>query len=289
MPKPYVLGLTGNIATGKSVVAGMLKELGARVIDADEVAHGVIKAGTPAWQRVVDLCGEDIVGDDGEIDRARLGAQVFADPEQLACLEEIVHPEVIAECQLLLEQPLDKPVTGTSDPDRTEVVVLEAIKLLEAGMADQCDEIWVVTSPRDVQLQRLTEQRGMSVEQAELRIDAQPPQADKVAVADVVIDNSGTLQQTRAQVEREWQRVVQALGQPSPAVPQSTQGAAMPSWRDLIEKHPYLTMWTVMAVGFVAIFLLTSRTADLLPSQRLFIAVACVAVAGLCSWIISWE
>jgi dephospho-CoA kinase len=285
MRKPYVIGLTGNIATGKTVVAGMLEELGAGVIDADSVAHEVIKAGTTAWQRVVDLCGQDILQADGEIDRARLGARVFADPVELSHLEEIVHPEVIAECQLLLKQQEGE----TADPGRPNVAVLEAIKLLEAGMASQCDEVWVVTSPREVQLQRLTERRGMSVEQAELRIDAQPPQADKVAVADVVIDNSGTLEKTRAQVKAEWQRIMQALGQPSPAAQESTQGASMSSWRDLIEEHPYLTMWAVMAIGFVAIFLLTSRTADLLPSQRLFIAVACVAVAGLCSWIISWE
>jgi dephospho-CoA kinase len=289
MRKPYVIGITGNIATGKSVVAGMLEELGARVIDADEVAHGVIKAGTPAWQRVVDLCGAEILRADREIDRARLGARVFADPEELARLEEIVHPEVIAECQLLLQQPPAATATGSADPKKPNVAVLEAIKLLEAGTAGQCDEIWVVTSPREVQVQRLTETRGISMEQAELRMAAQSPQADKVAVADVVIDNSGTLEQTRAQVETEWQRIMQALGQRPPAVPESTQGAPMSSWRDWIEEHPYLTMWAVMAIGFVAIFLLTSRTADLLPSQRLFIAVACVAVAGLCSWIISWE
>jgi dephospho-CoA kinase len=281
MPQPYVIGLTGNIATGKTVVAAMLQDLGARVIDADLVAHEVIKAGTPSWQRVVDLFGEDILRPDGEIDRARLGDRVFADPEELSRLEEIVHPEVIAESQLLLEQP--------ADPGRPNVAVIEAIKLLEAGMAAQCNEVWVVTSPREVQLQRLTQRRGMSVEQAELRIDAQPSQADKIAVADVVIDNSGTLERTHEQVHTEWQRIVQALGQQTPPAPQATQGAFMSSLRDLIQEHPYLTMWAVMAIGFVAIFLLTSRTAELLPSQRLFIAVACVALAGLCSWIISWE
>lgn len=289
MAKPYVIGLTGNIATGKSIVAGMLEELGARVIDADKVAHEVIKAGTPAWEQVVDLCGQDILFPDGEIDRARLGARVFADPERLACLEEIVHPEVIAECQLLLEQPPSESSRDSNAPQRPRVTVLEAIKLIEAGMTEQCDKVWVVTSPREVQLQRLTELRGLTVEQAELRIDAQPPQADKVAVADVVIDNSGTLEQTRAQVHQEWQRIMRALDQPVPAAPKSVQGASMPSWRDLIQAHPYLTMWAVMAAGFVAIFLLTSQNADLLPSQQLFIAVACIAVAGLCSWIISWE
>jgi dephospho-CoA kinase len=286
MAKPYVIGLTGNIATGKSVVAGMLQALGAQVIDADEVAHEVIRTGTPAWQQVVDLCGEEILRPDGEIDRARLGQRVFADPEELARLEQIVHPEVIAECALRLELPTAEAAAGVAQP---QVTILEAIKLIEAGMASQCDEVWVVDCPREVQLQRLTEKRGLSVEQAELRIDAQPPQAEKVAVADVVIDNSGTLAETRAQVEREWQRVVQGLHPAPPDVPEPAKEATMSSWRELIEEHPYLTMWAVMAIGFVAIFLLTSQSADLLPSQRLFIAVACVALAGLCSWIISWE
>ena len=99
----YVIGLTGNIATGKSVVAGMLAELGAEVIDADALAHQVTQAGTPAWQRVVDEFGQDILRLDGEIDRARLGAHVFSDPQALARLEAIVHPAVIAESERLLQ------------------------------------------------------------------------------------------------------------------------------------------------------------------------------------------
>jgi hypothetical protein len=131
------------------------------------------------------------------------------------------------------------------------------------------------------------ESRGLSASEAELRIDAQPPQADKVALADVVIDNSGELEQTRAQVAREWARIMRShpeLGMGRPGA-----GGAMSLWRSLMEEHPVLTMWAILAVGMVLIFLVTSRGVDLLPSQRLFMALACVATAGLCAWIIHWE
>lgn len=285
----YVIGLTGNIATGKSVVAAMLAQLGAQVMDADALAHDIMKAGTPIWQSVVDEFGPDILQRNGEIDRARLGAQVFADAEALARLEAIVHPAVIAESERLLQElqngaTLSAP--GSADP---KVVVLEAIKLIEAGMHRRCDELWVVTCAREQQVERLMESRGLSVAEAELRITAQPPQAEKVAVADVVIDNSGDLEQTRAQVVREWERIVELCRQPDMTVEGLSQGGSMSSWRSFIEEHPFLTMWVILAVGMVAIFLVTSRDVDLLPSQRLFMAVACVVLAGLCTWIISWE
>ncbi len=284
----YVVGLTGNIATGKSVVAAMLAELGAEVIDADALAHDVMKAGTPTWQRVVDEFGPDILQPDGEIDRASLGARVFADAEALSRLEAIVHPVVIAESVRLL-QDLGKEASSTSDLAGIKVAVLEAIKLIESGMHRRCDELWVVTCPREQQVKRLVDTRGLSVAAAELRIDAQPPQAAKVARADMVIDNSGDLEQTRAQVVREWERIVQPSRQRNVRVGELSSGGNMSSWRKFVDEHPFLTMWAVLAVGMVAIFGVTSRDVDLLPSQRLFMAVACVGVAGLCTWIISWE
>jgi len=283
----YIVGLSGNIATGKSVVAAMLAELGAQVIDADALAHQVMRAGTPTWQRVVDEFGPDVLQPDGEIDRARLGAQVFADPEALASLEAIVHPAVIAESERLLQDLQNEASASAADSVGGEVVVLEAIKLIESGMHRRCDELWVVTCTREQQVKRLMETRGLSAAEAELRITAQPPQAEKVAVADVVIDNSGNLERTRAQVVREWERIIQAHSQRN--VTAEERGGDMSSWRSFIEEHPFLTMWAVLAVGMVAIFLLTSRDVDLLPSQRLFMAVACIILAGLCTWIISWE
>ena len=280
----YVVGLTGNIATGKTVVASMLAELGAEVIDADALAHGVMKADLPTWQRVVDEFGPEILQADGQINRSVLGARVFGETQALARLEAIVHPAVIAETERLLQEKRDEP----SHTERPRVVVIEAIKLIESGMHERCDELWAVTCLRQQQVSRLTDRRGLSLAEAEQRINAQPPQEEKVAWADVVIDNSGDLARTRAQVHREWQRIQQAR-KPGTARVQSPRGGVMSSLRRFADEHPFLTMWAVLAVGMVVIFLLTSRDVDLLPTQRLFLALACVGLAGLCSWIVSWE
>jgi dephospho-CoA kinase len=282
----YLIGLTGNIATGKSAVAGMLGDLGAHVIDADALAHEVTRAGTPAWQVVVDAFGRDVLQANGEIDRARLGARVFSDATALAQLETIVHPAVIADTERQLEELRH---SASPPAPAIPVVVLEAIKLLESGLAQRCAEVWVVTSAHDQQVQRLTERRGLSVEAADLRIAAQPPQSEKVARADVVIDNSGNLEQTRVQVSREWQRIMNALRPGRLAAPGLAQGGSMSSLRQWVEKHIFLSMWAVLAVGMVVIFLLSSRSVALLASQRLFMALACVGLAGVCTWIISWE
>jgi dephospho-CoA kinase len=303
----YVLGLTGNIATGKSTVAKMLAQLGAQVIDADTLAHQVMRAGTPAWHQLIEQFGRDILQEDGEIDRTRLGARAFAEPAAMARLEAIVHPAVIAEAESLLQQMQRTGSTPASDatkisvlhpaPCAGQVAVLEAIKLIESGMHHGCDELWVVTCPREQQVQRLIETRGLSQSEAELRIDAQPPQADKVALATVVINNSGDLGATRAQVQREWERIVQTqqhrysapLRRGTAAQEETSQGGTMSALRKWIDEHPFLSMWSILAVGMVAIFLITARDVDLLPTQRLFMAVACVALAGLCTWVVSWE
>lgn len=192
----YTIGLTGNIATGKSTVSQMLAELGAQVIDADAVAHAVMRRGRTAWQEVVLAFGPAVLGPDDEIDRARLGAIVFRDPAALQRLERLVHPVVIEEIRALTRR------------SQAPVVVHEAIKLIESGAADDCDAVWVVTCPRAVQIARLMHTRGLSLAEAELRIDAQPPQEEKVARADVVIDNGGSLADTRRQVERAWHETV---------------------------------------------------------------------------------
>jgi len=193
--KKYLIGLTGNIATGKSAVLRMLKGLGARVIDADALAHRLMIKGTPVWQAILDEFGEGILGPGGEIDRGKLGAVVFADAEALRRLEAIVHPAVTARVDELIRQATEA------------VVVVEAIKLIEAGWHRTCDALWVVTCPEEQQLERLMRARKLSREEALLRIEAQPPQEDKVALADVVIDNSGTLKETEKQVKREWEKV----------------------------------------------------------------------------------
>jgi len=198
--QPVLIGLTGNISTGKSTVAQMLAELGAEVIDADRVAHVVMRAGTPAYARVVEAFGPGVLGPDGEIDRARLGAIVFNDSESLACLEAIVHPATL--------DAIDRCVAATS----ADVVVIEAIKLIEVGMASKCTSVWVTTCRPDQQVRRLVDGRGLSRAEAELRVRAQPPQEEKIARADVVVDTSGSHSQTRSQVQVAWERLIRTKG-----------------------------------------------------------------------------
>lgn len=193
---PLLIGLTGNIATGKSAVAGMLAELGAEVVDADEVAHEVMRAGSPVHAQIVAAFGPEVLAPDGEIDRRRLGTIVFADSAALARLEAIVHPAVIAE--------VGRRIVASNAP----AVVVEAIKLIESGMAESCDSVWVTTCRPDQQIRRLMAGRKMSRAEAEQRVQAQSPQEAKTARADVVIDTGGTLAQTRAQVRAAWERLV---------------------------------------------------------------------------------
>jgi dephospho-CoA kinase len=192
--RPFVIGLTGNIATGKSLVAEMLSRRGATHLDADRLAHRVMSRGTPAWERIVGLFGLDVLKPNGAIDRGKLGAIVFSDPAALARLEEIVHPDVVV---------YTRQSIATA---QTAVVVVEAIKLIESGMVEQlCDRVWVITAPRCLQIQRLTQERGLSHAEAVLRVDAQSSQEAKVARADVVIDNSGTPRDTERQVDLAWE------------------------------------------------------------------------------------
>jgi dephospho-CoA kinase len=193
--RPFLVGLTGNIATGKSVVARMLSSMGALVIDADEVAHEVMLPGGPAYGAVVDAFGPEILAADGTIDRARLGAIVFRDPAALQRLEAAVHPPTIEE--------VDRRIAAAEEA----VVVVEAIKLVEAGMHRTYGALWVVTAPRSVQIERLVATRGMSEKEAALRVDAQPPQAEKAALADVVLVNEGTLDELRPKVEAAWAQI----------------------------------------------------------------------------------
>lgn len=190
-----LVGLTGNIATGKSLVAQMLIELGAHAIDADKVAHEVMRTGGLAYDAVVGAFGPEILAADGSIDRGKLGTIVFRDPDALARLEAAVHPATILE--------VNRRIAQATAP----VVVVEAIKLIEAGMHRECDALWVVTAPRWVQIARLVAQRGLTEDEAALRIDAQPPQAEKVALADLVIVNDGDLTDLREKVKAAWEQM----------------------------------------------------------------------------------
>ncbi|MEJ2209530.1 MAG: dephospho-CoA kinase [Anaerolineae bacterium] len=194
-PGPRVIGLTGNIATGKSEVGRMLERLGARLIDADQVAHEVMRPGGPAYPAVVEAFGPQILANDGSVDRGKLGAIVFRDPQALRRLERAVHPATVAR--------VDELIAAAREP----VVVVEAIKLIEAGMDRGYDELWVVTAPRRLQIRRLVERRGLSEAEAALRVDAQPPQQEKAALADRLFVNDGGLDELEKNVRQAWQEI----------------------------------------------------------------------------------
>jgi dephospho-CoA kinase len=194
-PGKYVIGLTGNIATGKSEVRRMLQKLGAYGIDADALAHQVIARGEPAYAAVLESFGDSILSSNGQIDRLRLGQIVFPDPAALARLEAIIHPQV--------RKMIDHHVRQAKEP----VVVIEAIKLLEAGYLSLCDSIWVTSAPEELQIDRLMRQRSMSEETAYQRIHAQPDQAKKIAAANVIIDNASSLAETWRQVTANWEKI----------------------------------------------------------------------------------
>lgn len=205
MSDKIVIGLTGNIATGKSIVLRMLQELGATVIDADKLVHKLMKKGTPVYQAIIDEFGKFIVDEKGEISRPKLAKIVFSDPDGLSKLEAITHPAVR---QVILKRIADA---------QTQVVVVEAIKLFESGLSEQCHSNWVVVAPPELQLKRLVERRKMSAEHAKQRIKAQSSQQEKAAKADVVIDNSGALAKTWAIVKKQYTKLVQPQAEAAPA------------------------------------------------------------------------
>jgi len=198
-PGHYVIGLTGNIATGKSKVMASLRQLGACIINADDVAHQVMASQDSVREAIIRAFGANVLRPDGQIDRTALGRVVFKDPHALQQLEGIVHPRVIADIDTLIERAAE------------EVVVVEAIKLIETGMHRHYDALWVVASPPEQQIKRLINLRGLSADAAQLRLDAQPPQRDKIAQADVVICNAGSVEDLERQVVAQWHRVQQQL------------------------------------------------------------------------------
>ncbi len=191
-----VIGLTGGIASGKSTVSAILRELGVPVIDADRVAREVVEPGEPAWQEIIDYFGPGVRRPDGTLDRPALGRLVFGQPERLAALNRITHPRVIARMQELQQDIAESPAGA---PD---LVVWDVPLLIEAGMTGMVDQVWVVVVDPEVQLRRLMERDQMSEAAARQRIASQMALSAKAALADRVIDNNGSAAATRRQVER---------------------------------------------------------------------------------------
>lgn len=192
----YVVGLTGQMGAGKTTVAQILRELGAKVLDADAIVHQEESRGTVGYSAIVQRFGTGILGEDKEIDRQKLAEEVFTDPRKLAELERILHPRVVAR---VLEARSMLPDGG--------ILVVEAIKLLESSLRSACDEVWVVVAPRDVLLERL-KGRGVPAGEAEVRLSHQRSAADFRASAHVVIENATDREAARVQVRTSWDAAV---------------------------------------------------------------------------------
>ena len=188
----YILGVTGNIATGKSTVTGMLARKGAIVIDSDLVYRELVGSGKPLLGTLAERFGDGIIADDGSLNRPALGAIVFSDPAALTDLDRLTHPAVIAE----VDRRVDAIPHG--------VVVLDAVKLVESGHADRCDAVWVVTADPNVQVQRLMNRNRLDIHESRRRVAAQPSLDAKLQRANLVIDNSGTIEELQEQVDRGW-------------------------------------------------------------------------------------
>jgi dephospho-CoA kinase len=187
------VGLTGGIGSGKSTVAALLAGKGAVVIDADVIAREVVAAGTPGLAAVVEEFGQEVLTPEGELDRPRVGALVFADEAARRRLEAIVHPLV-----------LERIVAIESAAAEGDVVVQDIPLLAEGGRAGEFDEVLVVDVAPETQLDRLVRDRGMSEDDARARIAAQATREQRLAIATHVIDNDGTLDQLRARVDEVW-------------------------------------------------------------------------------------
>jgi len=195
-----VIGLTGGVGSGKSTAAAILAELGARVIDADRIGHEVYRPGSEGFRRVVEAFGAGIVARDGTIDRRALGAIVFAQPEARARLNALVHPLIAAE---VARRIAEARAEGFAGP-----IVVEAAVLIEAGWQSLVDRVWAVSATRASAIGRVMASRGLCREEAELRLDAQLPDAERRRLADLVIENDGTPAELQARVEEAWQALV---------------------------------------------------------------------------------
>lgn len=197
----YVIGLTGGIASGKSLVAARLAEHGAVHIDADRLARQVVEPGSDALTRIAVEFGSSVIAPDGSLDRAALGTLIFSDPERREALNAITHPAVKALAGELIGQ------AELHDP--SAIVVYDVPLLVEAGVNHDriLDLIVVVHASRATRIRRLVELRGMSRQEAEHRLNSQATDTERLAVADVVIDNDGSVEHTIEQVDRLWSRV----------------------------------------------------------------------------------
>jgi len=186
-----IIGLIGGIGSGKSEASALLASMGAEVIDADKVGHAIYEPGTEGYLQVVESFGEEIVGEDGRIDRKKLGARVFSQPGELERLNAILHPLIRREIERRL---------GELEKRDVELAVVEAAILLEAGWRSIVHEVWAVTAAPETIRARLFEGRGLRAEEVDARVAKQMPDAERRAAADVVIENDGSRDDLRSRL-----------------------------------------------------------------------------------------
>jgi dephospho-CoA kinase len=194
-----LIGLTGGIASGKSAVAGRLAERGAIVVDADALAREVVEPGTPVLARIAKEFGPGVIAADGSLDRAALGALIFTSPDKRVALNAITHPAVAARSHELFA------AAAAADPHA--VVVYDVPLLVDAGRVDEFDLVVVVNASTETRVRRMVEHRGMTRDEALHRINSQATDTERLAIADVVIDANGTLEETLQQADALWENL----------------------------------------------------------------------------------
>lgn len=195
-----VVGLTGGIGSGKSTVSKYLRELGATIIDADVLAKELVLPNSPAWKEIRNHFGKDILDENGFLKRKKLGRIIFQFPTERKVLNEILHPRIKEKTEELIKQYCQQ--------EAIPLLVVDAPLLIETGMSDMVDEVWVVVIPEELQLKRLKERDNLSAQDAQKRLEAQMPFAEKLKYAHRVIDNSGGIEETREKIRSLWNKVV---------------------------------------------------------------------------------
>ena len=193
-------GLTGGIATGKTTVSEMFVKLGAHLIDADVIARDVVKPDTPAWKEIISVFGESVLDDKKEINREKLAAEIFNDSEKRKILESITHHRIIEEENRLINEFRDK--------NKSEIIILDAALLIEAGHHNRVDKLIIVYLDRESQIKRLIGRDNLSFADAEKRVNSQMPLDEKVKLADYVIDNGKSLDEVEKQVSKVYSDLV---------------------------------------------------------------------------------
>jgi dephospho-CoA kinase len=205
-----IVGLTGGVASGKTAVSQILREEGAYLIDADQIARELVQPHTPTWNELIKVFGKEIFQEDGSVHRKRLAAKVFSDPAQRNLLNQILHPRIKAE--------MDKRVKEIGQKDPDAIVVIDAALLVELGDHREMDKVIVVTSTEKQQIERLKKRDGVDQEEAQRVLSSQMPLEEKMKVADFVIRNEGSFEETKRRVKEVFQELkriaIQRRGQP---------------------------------------------------------------------------